>query len=90
MHEPLLACYEAMADPKIVIACGTCAVSGGVHRSAYTEVNGVQNILPVDVFIPGCPPHPWQLIQGLLVARKLAGRKRTSSDFRQTIESCEC
>jgi formate hydrogenlyase subunit 7 len=74
MHEPLRICYESMAAPKIVIACGTCAISGGVHKGGYAEANGVAAILPVDVFIPGCSPHPWQIIQGLLAARKLKGR----------------
>lgn len=71
MHEPLLNCYRAMPGPKLVIACGTCAISGGVHKNSYTEANGVSPLLPVDVFIPGCPPHPWTLIQGILAARKL-------------------
>jgi len=74
MHEPLLICYQSMADPKLVIACGTCAISGGVHKGGYAEANGVAAILPVDVFIPGCAPHPWQIIQGLLAAKKLKGR----------------
>lgn len=73
MHEALRICYESMAAPKIVIACGTCAISGGVHRGGYTEANGVSAILPVDVFIPGCAPHPWQIIQGLLAAKQLKG-----------------
>lgn len=79
MHKPLLACFDAMSDPRIVIACGTCAISGGVHRDGYTEANGVQNILPVDLFIPGCPPHPWQIINGINAARKLAGRNRSAA-----------
>jgi Ni,Fe-hydrogenase III small subunit/Pyruvate/2-oxoacid:ferredoxin oxidoreductase delta subunit len=73
MHEPLRICYESMAAPKIVIACGTCAISGGVHKGGYAEANGVAAVLPVDVFIPGCAPHPWQIIQGVLAARKLKG-----------------
>ncbi len=79
MHQPLLSCYEAMADPRIVVACGTCAVSGGVHRNGYAGANGVSPILPVDVFIPGCPPHPWQIILGLLAARRLTGRRRVTA-----------
>jgi Ni,Fe-hydrogenase III small subunit/NAD-dependent dihydropyrimidine dehydrogenase PreA subunit len=77
MHEPLFSCYQAMADPRIVIACGTCAISGGVHKNGYTEANGASAVLPVDLFIPGCPPHPWQLIRGILAARKLKGKRRS-------------
>lgn len=76
MHLALKSCYDAMSDPRIVIACGTCAISGGVHKHGYAEANGVGNVLPVDLYIPGCPPHPLQLIRGILAARKLAGRKR--------------
>ncbi|HEY9772237.1 MAG TPA: NADH-quinone oxidoreductase subunit NuoB [Planktothrix sp.] len=72
MHLPLRSCYDAMAAPRIVIACGTCAISGGVHKDGYTEANGVN--IPVDVYIPGCPPHPWQIITGIQAARKLKGR----------------
>ncbi len=67
MHDPLKRCYEAMAEPRRVIAVGTCASSGGVHRDSYSEANGVSDILPVDVFIPGCPPHPMSIIAGLML-----------------------
>jgi formate hydrogenlyase subunit 7 len=73
MHEPLRICYESMAAPRIVIACGTCAISGGVHKGGYSEANGVSSVLPVDINIPGCSPHPWQIIQGLLAAKKMRG-----------------
>ncbi|MDZ4837142.1 MAG: NADH-quinone oxidoreductase subunit NuoB [Candidatus Melainabacteria bacterium] len=65
MHSALKSCYEAMAEPRIVIAVGTCAISGGVHKNGYTEANGVDKILPVDAYIPGCPPHPWSIIDGI-------------------------
>jgi len=65
MHLALKSCYEAMAEPKKVIAVGTCAISGGLHSGGYAEANGVSDILPVDVFIPGCPPHPWSIIDGI-------------------------
>jgi len=68
MQEPLRRCYGAMADPKLVIAIGTCAITGGVHKNGYTEANGADSIIPVDVYVPGCPPHPWSIIHGVLVA----------------------
>ncbi|MBS1955436.1 MAG: NADH-quinone oxidoreductase subunit NuoB [Cyanobacteria bacterium SZAS-4] len=66
MHEALKSCYMAMSEPRKVVAVGTCACSGGVHRDGYTEANGVAAVLPVDLFIPGCPPHPWSIVEGLL------------------------
>lgn len=68
MQEALVSCYGAMSSPRVVIALGTCAISGGVHKGGYAEANGVENILPVNVYIPGCPPHPWSIIHGMLLA----------------------
>ncbi len=68
MQEAVLSCYKAMSSPKIVIALGTCAISGGLHKDGYAEANGVDKILPVSVYIPGCPPHPWSIIYGMLLA----------------------
>lgn len=69
MQTAVLRCYEAMPDPKMVIAVGSCAISGGVHRGGYSDANGLDSILPVDVYIPGCPPHPWSVIHGIFTAR---------------------
>ncbi len=68
MQMALRRCYDAMAEPKLVVAVGTCAISGGVHKNGYAEANGVDSILPVDVYVPGCPPHPWSIIQGIFTA----------------------
>jgi Ni,Fe-hydrogenase III small subunit/formate hydrogenlyase subunit 6/NADH:ubiquinone oxidoreductase subunit I len=65
MHAPLLSAYQQMPEPKLVIAVGSCAISGGVHGGGYTEANGASAVLPVDVFVPGCPPHPWSIIYGI-------------------------
>lgn len=73
MREPLIRCYKAMAQPKLVIAVGASAISGGLHRGGYAEANGVEGILPVAAYVPGNPPHPWSIIHGVLLAM---GRKQ--------------
>jgi Ni,Fe-hydrogenase III small subunit len=60
--------YEAMPEPRLVVAVGACAISGGVFAGSYAGRAGIGDVLPVDVFVPGCPPRPEALIQGLLVA----------------------
>jgi Ni,Fe-hydrogenase III small subunit len=60
--------YEAMPEPRLVVAVGACAISGGVFAGTYAARDGVGDVLPVDVYVPGCPPRPEALIQGLLVA----------------------
>ncbi len=68
MQSPLERCYGAMAEPRIVVAIGTCAISGGVHKGGYAMANGADAVLPVNLYIPGCPPHPWSIVHGVLVA----------------------
>ena len=60
--------YEAMPGPKLVVAVGACAMGGGVFAQSYATARGVDSVLPVDVFIPGCPPRPEAIIHGLLLA----------------------
>lgn len=60
--------FNAAPEPKLVVAVGTCACSGGICEKNYANHGGVKNILPVDVYIPGCPPHPKALINGLMQA----------------------
>lgn len=62
--------FEAAPAPKLVVAVGTCACSGGICGKSYASSGGVDNILPVDAYIPGCPPRPQALIDGLLKAVK--------------------
>ena len=68
MQEPLRRCFDAMAEPRIVIAAGASAISGGLHRSGYADANGVDAILPISIYAPGHPPHPWYLLHALLLA----------------------
>jgi len=66
MREALLRTYNAMPDPKWVVAVGACAVDGGVFAGSYAVAGGVKDVMPVDLHIPGCPPNPRQLLAGLL------------------------
>ena len=67
MAEPLRVTYKGMPDPKIVIAAGTDAVSGGLLTSSYATWGGIGQIVPVDVWVPGSPPSPFSLLYGLLL-----------------------
>ncbi len=58
--------YDQMAEPKYVVAVGGCAISGGPFKSSYHVVKGIEEIVPVDVFIPGCPPRPEAILYGMM------------------------
>ncbi|HET8539160.1 MAG TPA: hypothetical protein VFL83_04750 [Anaeromyxobacter sp.] len=60
--------WEAVPEPRVVIAVGACASSGGVVGRSYASAGGVGEVLPVDVLVPGCPPRPEAIIHGILVA----------------------
>ena len=70
MLEPLRTTYEAMAEPRWVMAIGTCAVSGGIAEGGYTSGHGLEGVLPVDIYLPGCPPNPAAIIEALLMFLK--------------------
>jgi Ni,Fe-hydrogenase III small subunit/Pyruvate/2-oxoacid:ferredoxin oxidoreductase delta subunit len=68
MELALLKTYGAMAEPKVVVAVGACGISGGIFGVNYASLGSVDKVLPVDVYIPGCPPRPQALLHGILLA----------------------
>lgn len=67
MLTPLRTTYEAMPEPRWVMAAGTCAVSGGIAEGGYSSGHGLDDVLPVDVYLPGCPPNPAAIIHALMM-----------------------
>lgn len=76
MELALLKTYRAMPEPKLVVAVGACGISGGIFGENYASLGGVDKVVPVDVYIPGCPPRPQALLQGILLAVGRVREKR--------------
>jgi formate hydrogenlyase subunit 7 len=81
MHGPLLEAYAAMPDPRFVMAVGTCAVSGGTNGGGYACGNGLDGIVPVDIYLPGCPPNPAAIIHALLMLLERASQRVQSGQI---------
>jgi NADH-quinone oxidoreductase B subunit len=62
----LIRIYEQMPDPKFVLVVGVCACSGGVYHGCYNSIGGVDKVIPVDVYVGGCPPRPSEIIDGVV------------------------
>jgi Ni,Fe-hydrogenase III small subunit len=75
MEQALRIAYEAMPAPKLVVAVGDCGRDGGIFGTSYATCGGVAKVLPVDVTIPGCPPPPIAILEGILTA--VAARSST-------------
>lgn len=83
-RERLLRLYEQMPEPKFVIAVGACALSGGVFNGCYNCLGGIDKVIPVDAYIPGCPPRPEAIIDG--VVKLLQGLQESADDADATGE----
>jgi len=78
MRDALERTYQAVPDPKWVVAVGDCARDGGCFASSYAVVGGVSQVVPVDLHIPGCPPSPVTILQGLLALLERTAQSATS------------
>jgi len=87
MAEAVRNTYEAVPEPRIVVAVGACGVSGGLFAQSHAVVGPVDAVIPVDAYIPGCPPTPAMLIAGILqVLKTRIGRRQASDDVPLTTE----
>lgn len=72
--------YDQMPDPKVVVAVGACGLTGGVFRESYNVVGGVDKVIPVDVYVPGCPGKPEAIIDGVVTGLGLLAKRQQEAE----------
>lgn len=82
MARRLLNVYEQMPSPKYVIAVGACNVSGGLYHDSYNTIHGIDLIMPVDVYIPGCPPRPEEFMDAVRVLQRLIKQNKAKASLK--------
>ncbi len=75
--------YDQIPDPKVVVAIGVCACSGGVFRETYNIAGGIDRIIPVDVYVPGCAARPESIIDGIVQALSILNEKQQTRNGRR-------
>jgi len=81
VRERLLNVYEATPDPKLVIGVGSCAMGGGIWHNSYATLGGLGNVLPVAIYVPGCPPRPEAILYGVAQALGLVPQQVKKQEY---------